>query len=557
VRSPRARGWWPRRTESRALAAILALALAVRLPLLPLDGPHGDLAAFTFYGAHVLVAGPHALYDPSTIPEAMWIIPPVFPFITGATFWAWRALAILAGVAPPAGAGVMPGAPPFGEAGFLVKLWIVAGDFGLAATAYAWVKRWAGERWAVATVAALLLNPALVYESAWWGQIESLLTLALALALVCAARGQIAAGWSWWTVMVLTKPQAVVELPLLLALTLRRDGPRRLARGLAAGAATFVVVTAPFWLTGRLDKVVGNYANVTSVDHRVSVNAYNLWWAISGPGGWHNWATDTDAFVAGLTYRHAGMALCLAYAILILWVYRPGWLWRSVDLTPPGPGPLPSGHSPASPYRRGETHGPSLGLEREHVENRLASTVLGAGACLYLAFFLMATLIHERYLYPAVVLLAFSIWRHPLIAVLYGVFSATLWINLAHTAPAVPWMASGLERLGVTPWRTAVVNMVAFAVLTGVVLAWQHGWTLQQRRPALRRLASLALGAAALALALAAVGAQLAPPGAAGSRTGEVLAFTLGTLLVACAATALVLLAGVRWATVRPYAQGI
>ncbi len=482
--------------DARWVALIVIAALAIRLPLLPLDGPHGDLSAFTFYGSQVLVHGPHALYDPSTIPPAMWVIPPVFPFITGATYWVWRLVVSLAGAAPPAEAGVMVGAPPFGVGGFLVKLWIIAGDFGLAAVAYRWARQWAGPRWGALTAAAILLNPALVYESAWWGQIESLLTLVLALVLVCAAHKRLALAWVCWTVMVLIKPQAVVELPLVLALTLRYGGLPGLAHGAGAAALTFMLVTTPFWLTGRLDKVVGNYANVTSVDHRVSVNAYNLWWAISGPGGWHNWATDTDRFIGFFSYRHAGMAVCLVYAILVLWAYRPQWLWRG---------------------------------QRRFPSTVAVSTVLATGACLYLAFFLMATLIHERYLYPAVVLLAFSLWRHPLFVALYGVFSVTLLINLAHTAPALPWMATGLERLGVTPWRTALVNMVAFAVLTGAVLAWQHNWTLPRGRQAIHRLVALTASLVAAALCAVALGVQAAPPQGAGTR-GEAVLFTLGVL---------------------------
>jgi hypothetical protein len=338
----------------------------------------------------------------------------------------------------------------------------------------------------------------LLYDSAWWGQVESVLTLCLALALVSLGAGRVQRAWLCWTAALLVKPQALVVRPLVALITLRRAGLRGVLRGAAGGAALFAAATSPFWATGRLEPLVATYAGVANVHPRVTVNAYNLWWALSGPPSWPlTWFPDTQAVAAGLTYRHIGVGLLLAYTALVLAPMLPWW-----------PGALPARRrSQASPAGSAPD-----------------ALVLALGTALYLGFFMLPTQIHERYLYPGTALLAFLTWRHPLLAALFAVFTTTLFANLVHVAPWTPALPEALTAAGLTQWRVSVVNVVAFACFSAIVLSWEYAWVARAGRRLAGLMPPLLAGiAAALALVV-----QLAPPAALGRGPAQSALLALG-----------------------------
>jgi hypothetical protein len=123
--------------------------------------------------------------------------------------------------------------------------------------------------------------------------------------------------------------------------------------------------------------------------------------------------------------------------------------------------------------------GALLGLRRRP---RLA-VVLGVGAALVLAFYFLPTRVHERYLYPAIVLLApfAPAGRAALVAyvALSAGFAGTLLYALLDTTPfslAEPWAGWIQSDPGV--WAIGVV-LIASAV------AWS--WMLVVKRPRLPR----------------------------------------------------------------------
>jgi hypothetical protein len=193
-----------------------------------------------------------------------------------------------------------------------------------------------------------------------------------------------------------------------------------------------ILVAAPFWLTGRLDRFAGAYLRATEAYPRVSVNAYNAWYVTgetlpSGP--------DTAPFIAGLTYRVAGLLGLLLVLCLALWHLRPrDHRWRRL----PGPALAPR-------------------------------WLLGAAAT-YLAFFMLPTQIHERYLYPVLPLLCLLFYAHPLLVLAYAILSVTFFFNLVRVVPWDPGAVDWLTGAGWTAERIAVLNLVALALLLLLLL---------------------------------------------------------------------------------------
>ena len=198
----------------------------------------------------------------------------------------------------------------------LMKLPAVAADIGLALlVAYALRDR---PRWAVIGAAAILLHPAVIDVSAWWGQYESVYTLTALAAAILAVNGR--GGWAVaaLTVALLTKPQALPLLVPMAAWVWATAGWRGIARAAIVGMAVAVVLWLPFIVEGG---PVGYLANLGKYQGEIfafaSLRAWNLWWlfqeAVAGAG----FIPDSTALVGPLTLRHAGLALAGVLEMLV------------------------------------------------------------------------------------------------------------------------------------------------------------------------------------------------------------------------------------------------
>ncbi|HEV2126555.1 MAG TPA: hypothetical protein VGW38_27670, partial [Chloroflexota bacterium] len=227
--------WLPTRTQvhlARALTGlpvILVLAVAARFPFLPATGNLDDIAGLVQFGTQVATAGPQTLYDPPDIHQTYYVLPPIFPFLLGFSYWLWaHAAHLITGLGPD---GLL--APPFSLAATFVKLWGIAADLALGVVIYTWVERRYGRRWAAATAAAFLFQPGVIYDSAFWGQIDSLVALCIASAILSLSDVRSTHSWLWLAAGMLVKPQAVLALPIVGVTTLLNRGPWAVARGMA------------------------------------------------------------------------------------------------------------------------------------------------------------------------------------------------------------------------------------------------------------------------------------------------------------------------------------
>jgi hypothetical protein len=494
------------RRPALSLTALFALALGLRLLLVPADGNVSDITGLVLFGAQVAAHGPHALYDAPEILRPYYVIPPVFPFLLGATYWAWGHLT---GAGSALGVAQFPGVPEYSLAASFVKLWAIAGDLVLGGIIYAWVSHHVGLRWGLICAAAYLLNPGVVYDSAWWGQVESLLVLCVALSLTALLRGSPAQSGLWLALGLGVKPQVIVAFPIVGMLMLATVGLRGLARFASAGGATVVLFTAPFWATGRFGSLIGNYAGATGIHPQVSVNAYNFWMAVGGPPAVLASVSDLAFALPGLTFRNAGFILLIAYtAIVGVCVLSPRRVLaslRSIAQSAP-----PTGHL----------------LDPDFW--------LLAAAALYCAFFMLPTQIHERYLYPGVALLSLTLARRPLMLALYGALSLGFFVNLIRVVPWDPGVQASLDALGFTAWRIALSNVIAFSGLTCLLLA---SCATGNRAEVISRRVLLAISTSgAILLAIYAILAQIVPAPRFQPALADVWLIALASLVVGCGA---------------------
>jgi hypothetical protein len=289
------------------LLPILVAAVVIRLGLWPTPGLPGDLDQFVLW-VHGLATAPFGqAYDQNLS------FPPVMVYI-------WGTLAAI----EPAFRTVTTSAEPAIRA-------IMKAPASLADVALGLVVVWhlrATPRWALLGGAAILLHPAVIDVSAWWGQYESIYVLGGVVAFVLAARGH-----SLWAAAVLgvalmTKPQALPFLVPFGAWILARDGWRGAARAAIVGAAVIAALWLPFLAAGGVQAYAGNLATYQGdIFAILSLRAWNTWWLVQELFAGGQFVSDQSAILGPITLRHVGYGLALlgelAVFALVYWARSP------------------------------------------------------------------------------------------------------------------------------------------------------------------------------------------------------------------------------------------
>ncbi len=262
-----------------------------------------------------------------------------------------------------------------------------------------------GPPWRWILPGAYLFNPAVVFDTGYWGQpdcIHSFFVLAAFLSIATRGTGGSQTAWRAWVLLALAtlmKPLGAPFFPLLLALSLWWHGRRATAIGIGAALAATVVVFLPFILTGRTGSVFQRVVGDVDLMAYTSVNAHNLWWALGA------WKPADQPWLGPFTLTHLGLALFLGvYAAILHRVLRAG----------------------REPNRR-------------EPEPRV-SLLLALGVAF--SFFMLSTHMHENHLFLAlpfaIALLPFEAGRGRGFAWLAGLLTVGVLINLATHDP---WLA--------------------------------------------------------------------------------------------------------------------
>jgi hypothetical protein len=280
-----------------ALVVGFALAVAVRLLLLPTPGLTGDLDQFVTWAHQVLNQPIGQAY------EGDLAFPPVMVYV-------WSVLAAIEPALRTATDSSDPGIRA------LMKLPASLADLGLAA-GVAWALR-ARPPWAVVGGLGIALHPAVIDVSAWWGQYESIWLLAALVAWLTAVGGR--PGWAAVAlgVAVMTKPQALPLLVPFAAFFVGRFGWFGAIRYGAIGAGTVVLLWLPFVAAGGPLDYVANLAAYQGDTFAVlSLRAWNPWWLVQEAYGGGQFIADDAAIAGPITLRMLGYGVALLLELLV------------------------------------------------------------------------------------------------------------------------------------------------------------------------------------------------------------------------------------------------
>jgi len=379
------------------LTTILVLGLALRIFIaavyLPLSGLANDVGAFSAWGQRMASVGPGGFYEEGYFSD----YPPGFLYVL------WL-LGILGGaLSPLVGQNATGG---------LVKVPGILADVGVAWLLFVICRRWGGElidrarfrisaeTLGLAAATIYLFNPVTIFDASVWGQIDSVGTLILLATLYALARGMTEVAALGAVVALLVKFQFAFLIPIVAIVGIRRHllgrssdsahhgrpDALRVLTSLAVGVAAMTMLILPFdmllyaplaggdprGLLGFLPEadpsrsLIGKFVEATGTYTGLTVNAFNLWRnPFSGLGDTLQRGDDTVIGLAlgplALTWQQVGMLLFAVVALLAL----------------------------IQVARRDDLRG-----------------MLVASALLAVAFFVLPTRVHERYLFPAIGLAA-------------------------------------------------------------------------------------------------------------------------------------------------------
>jgi hypothetical protein len=375
------------------LLAGLALRLIIAYALFPGSGFETDVNSFSSWAWTLAQEGPGRFYETAGFAD----------YVPGYLYVLW-----LIGLAGQLG-NTLAGIPPFETIQALLKLPAILMDIAVAYLMYRVVLSWGhadrGDharrarvgRAALIVAALYVLNPVTWYDSALWAQVDSFGAMVMLLTVIALVSGYSEAAVGLTVLAGLLKPQyAVVLLPVVGVILLRRhlfapgsgprprlrpgrfaewfadeQGPWRLVSSAAVGLAMLVVLILPFNLD--LFGLMRIAAGAAGEYNYLSVNAYNPW-ALVGAGGTPSiaesglWSEDT----LGLLGPIPGVAI----GVVLLAI------------------------------------GFAVGVAHLALRDGRRAIVLGL-VFFALAFFVLPTRVHERYLFPAFVFM-------PLLAIASG-----------------------------------------------------------------------------------------------------------------------------------------
>jgi Gpi18-like mannosyltransferase len=394
------------------LAAVLLVGLVVRIAFIQSAGYRDDMTIFYDWLRAIAALPPSQVY--AQMPGINY--PPVYVLVIE-----WSAIVMR---------WFVHGVPSEYALNVALKLPAILFDIAGAALAYVIVRRNATAGLGLAAAAFIALNPSIIYDSAYWGQDDSIPTVIAIFGIYALSSGNPIAAWVALTCAVLFKPPVLVLFPLLLLYPLVAPPAQRRVRllqtgvGIAAAAVLTSALAVLFFphptLLAALRHLLSQVVNGSRLFPFNSLNAFNVW-AMFQPF----FVADGEHFL-GVSIHRWGDLIFTVLAAVIYWRYT---------------------------------------------KRRDPAALFEAAVLLFLAFFLFLTQMHERYLCYAVVFVGTLIYKRP-----YGyaalILSLTFVLNLEY----------GLTFMYLDDAKAAMINRFEFAPwlvhLCSVANLGVFGWLL-------------------------------------------------------------------------------
>jgi len=307
---------------------------------------------------------------------------------------------------------------------YLIKLPSNIFDLATAFLIFSFVRRRSSFKSSFAASALYAFNPAAVFDGAIWGQWDGIYTFFMILSLISALDSRPKLSAATYSVALLTKPQSVALLPLIVFFIAKKYGWKSLLASTLTAAATILIVILPFEWSNPVTFLLDIYAGAANYSgyRYTSMNAFNIW----ALGGF--WKSDAEL-------------------LLFFDLFTMGWI----------------------------LFGASTGFALYVLHKRFKASgelmVLFSAFVLSLSFFMLPTRIHERYIFPVLsvsaLMLPFAKETRPI----YIILSLTGLVNQAYV---LSFLNAGQFILGWDPVVFSVSSINLLTFLYVLTLMWRE-----------------------------------------------------------------------------------
>ena len=236
-------------------------------------------------------------------------------------------------------------------------------------------------------------NPAIIYNTALWGQVDAFGVFFAVLSLGFLASRRFGLSVFFIVAGICMKIMVVVLLPLIFYVIFRSEGVEKTLKCILIGFLSLVLILLPIIFTGQLDLMLNKVLRSSGPYSFVSVNAYNLW-RLTYPEEvervYRSAPSDNNPvpLIPFLSFKDIGLILYGLFTLYILF-FKMG---KRFDW----------------------------------------DVIFYVGFLLFFGFFMLPTRIHERYLFPVFALLIIPAHRDRKLQIIYVILTLTYFINLTH-----------------------------------------------------------------------------------------------------------------------------
>src|SRR3989338_771447 len=298
--------------------------------------------------------------------------------------------------------------------GFIYVLWLMGKLYSLIANPHDYFSFWRVNNFSFLFTSKTnslfsFLNPAVLVDSAVWGQVESLGLLFTLAAIILIFYRRPLLATAIFAIGPLVKLQNIIFIPIFFIFVLRFFDLKTVFKSLGIFTAVFLAIILPFIIQGKTHQILFLMTVNSDYFPWMSLNAHNLWWIVSKAAGMTT--IDKMTVLGIMNAKKVG-----------LYLFSSSYLLACL-----------------------------LTFLKPTARNFLLSLTFAI-----FSFFLLSTQSHERYSYPVVVLLLFL---YPFLEqkfkkffwLIYALFTVNVFFNI-HAGLVVNYPFSGLSFL------TAVTN---------------------------------------------------------------------------------------------------
>lgn len=202
----------------------------------------------------------------------------------------------------------------------IIKIPSIAAEVITAIIVYRIAKKQIGKWFAFFCSALVLFNPAMLFNSSAWGQIDAVFVLFIVLTLLYLKKENYLLGAFFFAIALLIKPQAVMFAPVVglvyIYALFEKGHLKKAIVGILGGsviiAGTLFLASIPFRGTQEPFWIIEKYADSVSTYNYASLNAFNLY-ALVGA----NFAPLTEPFLM-LDYRTWGFIFVVLICVIVI-----------------------------------------------------------------------------------------------------------------------------------------------------------------------------------------------------------------------------------------------